>query len=200
MRRKRGMIFGSLLVASMLAFELFNYSTTDFALANLLGDLRFLGLRWAMILAIAFCGIDFAGVARMFTPEQGYGENVETWYLMLAWFLAAALNAVFTWWAISLALLEYPSLGNEILSRSTLLTAVPVFVAIIILLIRILMIGTISMTSGRMFAFTPVEGEGVFYETLRPEELPRTNQTETLRVEGGVIRTKVESSDKARKN
>ena len=51
---KRGMVFGSIIVAAMLAFELFNYSTTDFALANLLGDLKFMGLRWAMILAIAF--------------------------------------------------------------------------------------------------------------------------------------------------
>src|SRR5205814_2330907 len=33
---KRGMVFGSIIVAAMLAFELFNYSTTDFALATLL--------------------------------------------------------------------------------------------------------------------------------------------------------------------
>src|SRR5260370_35206406 len=89
---KRGMVFGSIIVAAMLAFELFNYSTTDFALANLLGDLRFMGLRWAMILAIAFCGMDFAGIARLFTPENGRSERVEVWYLLAAWFLAATMN------------------------------------------------------------------------------------------------------------
>ena len=68
---KRGVVYGSIIVAAMLAFELFNYSTTDFALANLLGDLRFLGIRWAMILVIAFCGMDFDGIARLFTPERG---------------------------------------------------------------------------------------------------------------------------------
>ncbi len=150
---KRGMVFGGIIVAAMLAFELFNYSTTDFALANLLGDLRFLGLRWAMILAIAFCGMDFAGIARLFTPEKGRGEHVEVWYLLAAWFLAATMNAMLTWWGVSLALLQHQSLGNEILSRATLLTVVPVFVAVMVWLIRILMIGTMSMAGERLFSF-----------------------------------------------
>jgi hypothetical protein len=156
---KRGMVFGSIIVAAMLAFELFNYSTTDFALANLLGDLRFIGIRWAMILAIAFCGMDFAGIARLFTPEKGRGEHVEVWYLLAAWFLAATMNAMLTWWGVSLALLQHTSLGNEILSRQTLLTVVPVFVAIMVWLIRILMIGTMSMAGERLFSFGQTEAE-----------------------------------------
>jgi hypothetical protein len=164
---KRGMVFGSIIVAAMLAFELFNYSTTDFALANLLGDLRFMGLRWAMILAIAFCGMDFAGIARLFTPEKGRGEHIEVWYMLAAWFLAASMNAILTWWGVSLALLQHSSLGNEILSRETLLTVVPVFVAVMVWLIRILMIGTLSMAGERLFSFgqsedlaaAPVEAE-----------------------------------------
>ena len=150
---KRGMVFGSIIVAAMLAFELFNYSTTDFALANLLGDLRFMGLRWAMILAIAFCGMDFAGIARLFTPEKDRSEHIEVWYLLAAWFLAATMNAMLTWWGVSLALLQHGSLGNEILSRETLLTVVPVFVAVMVWLIRILMIGTLSMAGERLFSF-----------------------------------------------
>jgi hypothetical protein len=158
---KRGMVFGSIIVAAMLAFELFNYSTTDFALANLLGDLRFMGLRWAMILAIAFCGMDFAGIARLFTPEKGRAEHVEVWYLLAAWFLAATMNAMLTWWGVSLALLQHTSLGNEILSRATLLAVVPVFVAVMVWLIRILMIGTLSMAGERLFSFAqPEEAAG----------------------------------------
>ena len=68
---RRGFLFGILIVGALLAFEIFNYSTTDFALTDLLGDLKFIGVRWATILSIAFCGIDFAGIARLFTPEQG---------------------------------------------------------------------------------------------------------------------------------
>ena len=43
---KRGAIFGVILIAALLAFEVFNYSTTAFALADVLGDLTTAGLRW----------------------------------------------------------------------------------------------------------------------------------------------------------
>jgi hypothetical protein len=148
---KRGVVFSGIIVAAMLAFELFNYSTTDFALTNLLGDLRFVGIRWAMILAIAFCGMDFAGIARLFTPERGSRERVEVWYLLAAWFLAATMNAMLTWWGVSLALLQHTSLGNEILSRAVLLSVVPVFVAVMVWIIRILLIGMLSMAGDRLF-------------------------------------------------
>ena len=60
---RRGALFGGILLGALLAFEVFNYSTTDFALHDVLGDLRFAGLRWSTILSLAFCGIDFAGIA-----------------------------------------------------------------------------------------------------------------------------------------
>jgi hypothetical protein len=150
-KMRRGMVFSAIIVAAMLAFELFNYSTTDFALTNLLGDLRFVGIRWAMILSIAFCGMDFAGIARLFTPERSRGERVEVWYLLAAWFLAATMNAMLTWWGVSLALLQHTGLGNEILGRDVLLSVVPVFVAVMVWLIRILLIGMLSMAGERLF-------------------------------------------------
>ena len=58
-RIRRGLLFGAIIVGALLAFEIFNYSTTEFALSDLLGDLKFAGIRWATILSIAFCGIDF---------------------------------------------------------------------------------------------------------------------------------------------
>lgn len=148
----RGMIFGSIMMGALLAFELFNYTTTEFALGDLLGDMRFLGLRWAVILSIAFCGMDFAGIARLFTPEKGRAERLEVWYLLGAWFLAATMNATLTWWGVSIALLNHQSLGNEILGHDELLTIVPVFVALLVWLIRILMIGTFSIAGERLFS------------------------------------------------
>ncbi len=71
---KRGAIFGSILISALLAFELFNFGTTSFALQDVLGNLKFAGIQWSAILAFAFCGIDFAGIARLFTPEQGADE------------------------------------------------------------------------------------------------------------------------------
>src|SRR3990172_9121437 len=111
----RGMVFGVILVGALLAFEIFNYSTTDFALTDLLGrDLKFAGIRWATILSIAFCGIDFAGIARLFTPEQGRDEPAEVWYLFGAWLLAAAMNAGLTWWGISVAVMSHSVVGSSL--------------------------------------------------------------------------------------
>ncbi len=151
-RIKRGLIFGLLIITALLAFELFNYSTTDFALTDLLGDLKFLGVRWATILSIAFCGIDFAGIARLFTPEQGADEPAEVWYLFGAWMLAAVMNAMLTWWGVSIAILNHQTLGNAVVARETLLRVVPIFVAVMVWLIRVLIIGTISMAGDRLFS------------------------------------------------
>lgn len=151
-RLRRGLAFGAIIVGALLAFEIFNYSTTDFALSDLLGDLEFLGLRWATILAIAFCGIDFAGIARLFTPEEGDEEPAEIWYLFGAWLLAATMNAMLTWWGVSIAILGHETLGNAVVDRETLLRIVPIFVAVLVWLIRVLIIGTFSVAGDRLFS------------------------------------------------
>lgn len=152
LRLQRGLIFGALIITALLAFEVFNYSTTDFALNDVLGDLKFLGVRWATILSIAFCGIDFAGIARLFTPETGRDEPAEVWYLFGAWMLAALMNAMLTWWGVSIAILNHQTLGNAVVARETLLTVVPIFVAVMVWLIRVLIIGTISVAGDRIFS------------------------------------------------
>ncbi len=139
----RHMAIGAILIVALLAFELFNFDTTQFALESLLGDIRFLGLSWATILAIAFCAIDFAGLARLFTPERGTDEPKEVWYLTGAWLLGTSMNAIMTWWAVSLTLLNHP-LGNEVMSREQLIKVVPLFVAVLVWLTRILFIGSLT--------------------------------------------------------
>lgn len=169
-RFQRGLTFGVMIIAALLAFEIFNYSTTDYALSDLLGDLKFLGIRWATILAIAFCGIDFAGIARLFTPEQGAEEPGEVWYLFGAWLLAATMNAMLTWWGVSLALLNHETLGNAVIERGTLLRVVPIFVAILVWLIRVLVIGTFSVAGERLFS----QGEQRIYPVHRPRAVATT--------------------------
>jgi hypothetical protein len=148
---QRSLLFGALIIMALLAFEIFNYSTTDFALADLLGDLSFIGVRWATILAIAFCGIDFAGIARLFSPDNGAESHTEIWYLFGAWMLAATMNAMLTWWGISIAILNHETLGNAVVDRQILLRVVPIFVAIMVWLIRVLIIGTFSVAGERLF-------------------------------------------------
>lgn len=148
---RRSMVFGILIMVALVSFEIFNYSTTDYALGDLLGNLRFLGVRWATILAIAFCGIDFAGIARLFTPERGADEPAEVWYLFGAWLIAATMNAMLTWWGVSVAIANHETLGNAIVARATLLKVVPIFVAVMVWLIRVLIIGTFSVAGENLF-------------------------------------------------
>jgi hypothetical protein len=174
---RRGLAFGLIIISALLAFEIFNYSTTEFALSDLLGDLEFAGIRWATILALAFCGIDFAGIARLFTPEEGANESNEIWYLFGAWLLAATMNAMLTWWGVSIALLNHESLGNAVVDRETLLRVVPIFVAVLVWLIRILIIGTFSVAGDRLFS------QGERYITRSSTARPRSNRVEKAPVQ-----------------
>lgn len=141
---------GVILLVALIAFEMFNFDTTRFALASLLGDVRFAGVSWAAILAVAFCAIDFAGLVRFFLPDDGGERQAEYWYLTGAWLLGATMNAIMTWWAVSLTLLNH-NLGNEILSRAQLLEIVPIFVAALVWLTRILFIGAFTVAGGYLF-------------------------------------------------
>ena len=149
---KRGLIFGGIILVALLAFEVFNFSSTSFALTDILGDLSFGPLRWSTVLAIAFCGIDFAGIARIFTPEKGRDEPAEVWYLFAAWFLAASFNATLTWWGVSVAILKQSAEGGVLLGPAMMTKAVPVFVAAMVLLIRVLLINTFSIAGERIFS------------------------------------------------
>lgn len=165
-RISRGAAWGVMIIGALLAFEIFNFSTTEFALKDVLGELKFAGLRWATILSVAFCGIDFAGIARIFTPERGQDEPAEVWYLFGAWLLAAAMNAMLTWWGVSIAIISHNSLGaGSVISNTTLTKAVPVFVAIMVWLIRVLIIGTFSLAGDRLFS----QDSRHSYSSARPQ-------------------------------
>jgi len=150
--QNRGLIFGGIILSALLAFEVFNYSSTAFALHDILGDLSFGPFAWSTILAVAFCGIDFAGIARIFTPEKGRDEPAEVWYLFAAWLLAAGFNATLTWWGVSVAVLKHNAEGGALLGQQAMTNIVPVFVAGMVLLIRVLLINTFSIAGDRIFS------------------------------------------------
>ncbi len=178
---KRGAIFGGILISALLAFEVFNFGTTSFALRDVLGNLKFAGVQWATILAIAFCGIDFAGIARIFTPEQGRDEPAEVWYLFGAWLLAAAFNAMLTWWGVSVAILNHTAEGGSLLGQATMMKVVPIFVAGMVWLIRVLIIGTFSVAGERLFTLAdanqrPASYRNDTYRSVAPPQ-PQTSST-----------------------
>lgn len=149
----RGILLGTILLIALVCFESFNFSTTQVALQDLLGSLTFAGVSWATILAVAFCCIDFAGIARLFIPEErSAAVSNETWFLFGAWLLAATMNALLTWWGVSLGLVNRTMQSTAFLSRETILDTVPVFVALLVWLTRILLIGSFSIAGTRLFS------------------------------------------------
>jgi hypothetical protein len=130
--------------------------------------LKFAGLRWSSILAFAFCGMDFAGIARIFTPEQGRDEPAEIWYLFGAWLLAAAFNAMLTWWGVSVAIVNHNAVGGALVGQSVMTKVVPIFVAAMVWLIRVLIIGTFSIAGERLFTLADAGQRPTYYNQPRP--------------------------------
>lgn len=170
----RWTVFGVLVIASLVAFEAFNFDTTAFAFATIMnGD--FLGISWSLILAIAFCGIDFAGIARIFTEETDIRkEPKEVWYLTAAWFVAATINALLTWWAISVHISGLSGVGNTVLSREQLLVRAPILIAVSVWLLRLLIIGTIG-TAGDHLLNASGHGKQPVRSAVRPGSVSSAN-------------------------
>ena len=161
-----------ILAAALIGFEIFNFDTTRFALLDLLGGHRFFGLEWAAILAFAFCSIDFAGVVRMFTPEQSLKDEPKEVLLLLgAWLLGATLNAVMTWYAVALAIAPR-SVGATVISKDDMLFYAPLFVAILVWLTRILLIGSSSVAADRLMG--SYRGKKRRASPRRPSQMQRS--------------------------
>lgn len=150
LKQKNGLMYLLIIVLALIAFEAFNFSTTDFALSDLLGDLRFMGIRWATLLALAFCGIDFAGIARLFSSQMEVEEPRSTWFMFGAWILAATMNTILTWWGVVMAMQTHSVLSASILEPSALGKIVPILIALMVWVIRILLIGTLSKQSDQL--------------------------------------------------
>ncbi len=173
--QKRGLIFGGIILSALLGFEIFNYSSTSYALHDILGDLAFGPFQWATVLAVAFCGIDFAGIARIFTPERGRDEPAEVWYLFAAWMLAAAFNATLTWWGVSVAVQQHSAVGGFLVGNATMIKAVPVLVSAMVLIIRVLLINTFSIAGERIFSLAEEQPGQYNRPSYRPSNEPVRN-------------------------
>ena len=154
---RRGAAWLLILVAALVAFELFNFSTTEYALGTFFGARDALGLgTWASVLAIAFCGIDFAGLSRLFTPATEWRrEPKEVWLLTGAWLLGALMNAAMTWWAVASALSDHALPGNALVSPGQIIQIVPVFVALLVWLTRVMLIGSLATSGDHLRATVP---------------------------------------------
>ena len=174
-RVRTGSVYGFIIIMAMIAFEAFNYGTTAYALRDLLGDLRFAGFQWATLMALAFCGIDFAGIARLITQKGHEGDRRESWYLFGAWLISATFNAALTWWGVAIAISNHTAASAAFISTKALTTVVPFFVAVLVWVIRILIIGSLTSALERVApkSVTP-------RSTKNPVTLHRTSSPSTV--------------------
>ena len=143
-KSQKGMLYVVTILLALTAFEAFNFGTTDYALTDLLGDLSFFGVRWATLLSIAFCVIDFTGIARLFGSQPEKTEHRSTWFMFGAWFLAATMNAILTWWGVVMAMENHSVLSASIVDASFLGKSIPIFISLMVWVIRVLLIGSLS--------------------------------------------------------
>ena len=142
-RARSNSLYMAVIVLALAAFEIFNFSTTNFALLDIMGNQGYGLLTWSTILSLAFCGMDIAGIAKILASPKEDAENWSSWYLLGAWLLAAAMNTGLTWWGISVAIYNQPARAVMIIDPMTYVTAVPVLVAVMVWVIRVLIIGTL---------------------------------------------------------
>jgi hypothetical protein len=145
-------VIGLILTIALFGFELFNFDTTRFALSHLMGGSHFWGLEWAGILALAFGSLDFAGLVRVFTPEQELSqESTEVWLMTGAWLVGAALNAAMTWYAMALLIAPLGAeIGATLFTHEQMLQAAPIFIAILVWLTRVSLISSVALTLERL--------------------------------------------------
>ncbi|NMB62772.1 MAG: hypothetical protein GYA18_10600 [Chloroflexi bacterium] len=147
---RAGGVYSFFIALVLLALEVFNFSTTKFALGDLLGNVGFGTATWAAILATAFCGMDLIGIIRLFTPRPDQTHSNEDWFLLGAWLIAAVMNMGLTWWGVSIAIYNHPVESVLVVDPMTIVTVIPIFVALMVMLIRILIIGNLSATIRRV--------------------------------------------------
>jgi hypothetical protein len=159
LKMRKDALYVIVFVLALLAFEAFNYSTTDFALSDLLGEFKFAGIAWATLLSIAFCGIDFAGIALLLATPTHKEDNRSAWFMFGAWILAATMNAILTWWGVVLAIQSHPVVSTGVVDEGFVTRTVPVFIALMVWVIRILLVGSLSKKSDRLVQDTGPSSE-----------------------------------------
>jgi hypothetical protein len=65
------------------------------------------------------------------------------------------MNAAMTWWAVASALSDHALPGNALVSPGQVIQIVPVFVAVLVWLTRVMLIGSLSTAGDRLRAAAP---------------------------------------------
>jgi hypothetical protein len=142
--QNRSVVLLSLSLSVFVSFEIFNFSVSFFALNNLPGGINDWGIRWAVILAIVFCIIDFGGIALYNLKERAGRKSRLPGWLFGIWMAGASLNTLLIWWGLSIAIAIQPVGKARMVDTQILAILIPVSMAVLAGLIRILFTGTLA--------------------------------------------------------
>lgn len=124
-------------ISAWLATLLFSFAATEFALTSLLTP----GSPWPAVIPFVLLSFDFAGISSLYLKPGPKGEeNKLVWYLTAAWFLAATMTAMATWYGIALGMATKENLGNLLMDRDTTLVVMPVCIAIAVWLFHLVLV------------------------------------------------------------
>jgi hypothetical protein len=129
-----------------ISFIVFTYINITRALTYFLGEPRFLGIKWAVILAITFLIFEFAGSARLFSPDENESPS-EKRYLLGTWILATAFVNLLVWWNLASVF----SIPNSIVYfniSNTLSNLVPAIITFLAWVIKLGLIKISTMNIG----------------------------------------------------
>lgn len=166
-------VTGLFLLLALVVFELINYTTTVEAIRSILGNrqvnLVFLGAAsLPVLMGLAMCLLDFAGIARIFTPQTGKDEPKAIAILFIVWVISAVFNAGLTWWSSAIWIASGYGNQNPLVDPGTVLTIAPRVLAVLFFLLHFGLIYTIAIIGDNLFSSgrggyrAPSKGGGIF--------------------------------------
>lgn len=83
-----------------------------------------------------------------------------------------------TWWGVSVAIMNHNALGGVLVGQATMTRMVPIFVAVIVWLTRVLIIGTFSIAGDRLFTSAEAHAYQRPASRLQPQPRPQPRPVE----------------------
>ena len=131
----RRFIKGIVLAISLFAFEVFNYDTTHMALVNWFAQANPASVNK---IVWAFCLLDLMRLTQFFGIKHSA-------FIQKIWLFGVGVNALFTWYNARMTVWQY-DFGHVVLRRQQVVLYVPIFIALLVFLTRVLFVEALVAT------------------------------------------------------
>lgn len=137
-------VYTALIFICLVVFEIFSYGSSYEALMTMFGIHE-----WAALLAFCFSAVDFAGLAKLYSPDLRNLRDPQA-LLFAAWLLSAFADTGLTYVVVSNQLLSNTT--NIMVTSGTVPIAVwakwiPALFSVLVWLIQVLLVARLSVSS-----------------------------------------------------